>query len=76
MRSKQHSPKIVNGEFAPMETFIKESPKSKQNRKRKGSQGPRMPSNPNRKTKITNQLRLNFKELFNPSLKDPQPIYN
>ena len=33
-----------------------------------------MPNKPNIKTIITNQLRLNSKELFNPSLKDPQPI--
>jgi hypothetical protein len=57
-----------------METLLKESPEAKKNRKRKGNQGPRMPSNPNRKTRITNQLRLNSKELFNPSLKYPQPI--
>ena len=29
---------------------------------------------PNRKTRINNQLILNSKALFNPSLKDPQPI--
>jgi hypothetical protein len=33
-----------------------------------------MPIKPNRKTRITNQLRLNSKALFNPSLKDHQPI--
>jgi hypothetical protein len=33
-----------------------------------------MPNKPNRKTRITNQLRLNSKALFKPSLKDPQPI--
>jgi hypothetical protein len=74
MRSKQHSPEIVKVEFIPMETLLKDSLQAKKNRKRKGTQGPGMPSKPNRKTKITNQLRLNSKALFNPSLKDPQPL--
>jgi hypothetical protein len=58
----------------PVETLMKESPEAKQSRKRKGNQDPEMPSKPNRKTRITNQLRLNSKALFNPSLKDHQPI--
>jgi hypothetical protein len=49
MKTKQHSPKIVNVEFVPMETLIKESHKAKKNRKTKGNQGPRMPSNPTKK---------------------------
>jgi hypothetical protein len=65
---------LLKAEFIPMETLLKESPEAKKNRKRKGTQGPGMPSKPNRKTRITNQLRLNYKALFNPSLKDPQPI--
>jgi hypothetical protein len=74
MKTKQHNPKIVNAEFVPMETLIKESLEANQNRKRKENQGPGMASNPNRKTNITNQLRLNYKELFNSCLKDPQLI--
>jgi hypothetical protein len=33
-----------------------------------------MPSKPNKKTKLTNQLRLKSKEIFNPYLKYQQPI--
>jgi hypothetical protein len=33
-----------------------------------------MPSKPNRKTRLTNQLRLNSKALFDPSLKEKNPI--
>jgi hypothetical protein len=33
-----------------------------------------MPNNPKRKTRITNQLRLNSKKHFKTSLKYPQPI--
>jgi hypothetical protein len=74
MKTKQHSVKIVNAKFVPMEILIKESPKAKKNKKRKGNQVPIIPNNPIIKTNITNQLRMNSKELFNPSLKDPQPI--
>jgi hypothetical protein len=54
--------------------LLKESPKAKKRKKMKLNQSNMMPNNPNRKTKITNQLRLNSKALFKPSLKDPQPI--
>jgi hypothetical protein len=74
MKEKQHSPKIFRADFIPMETLLKESPKAKKRKKRKGNQSIGMPNKPNRKTKITNQLRLNSKALFKPSLKDPQPI--
>jgi hypothetical protein len=73
-KAKQLSPEIVAAEFVPVDTLIKESPEAKQSRKRKGSQDPEIPSKPNRKTRLTNQLRLNSKEIFNPSLKDQQPI--
>jgi hypothetical protein len=33
-----------------------------------------MPSKPNQKTRLTNQLRLNSKSLFDPSLKEQKPI--
>jgi len=33
-----------------------------------------MNNKPNRKTRLTNQLRLNYKALFNPSLKEKKPI--
>jgi len=74
MRLKQHNPEIVNEKSVPMETLLKDSLEDTKNRKTEGNQGPGMPSKPNRKTRIINQLRLNSKELFNPSLKDPQPI--
>jgi hypothetical protein len=73
-KNKQHSLEIVAAEFAPVETFMKESLEAKHSRKRKKNQDLEMPIKPNRKTRITNQLRLNPKELFNPSLKDHQPI--
>jgi len=36
----------------------------KQRKKRKGIQVPRIPSKPNKKTRLTNQLRLNYKEFW------------
>jgi hypothetical protein len=40
----------------------------------KGNQDPEIPCKPNKKTRFTNQLRLNSKAPFNPSLKYHQPI--
>jgi hypothetical protein len=57
-----------------VETLIKESLVANKSKRRKGSQDPEMPSKPNRKTRLTNQLRLNSKAIFNPSLKYQQPI--
>jgi hypothetical protein len=57
-----------------VETLLKESHDAKKSRMRKWNQDPRMPNKPNMKTRIKNQLRLNSKELFNPSLKGHQPI--
>jgi hypothetical protein len=58
----------------PVETFIKEYLEAKQSKKRKGSWVPEIPNKPNRKTRLTNQLRLNSKALFDPSLKEKNPI--
>jgi hypothetical protein len=58
----------------PSDTQIGEPPEEKQGRKKKGKQVPGMPSKPNRKTRLTNQLRLNSKSLFNPSLKEHKLI--
>jgi hypothetical protein len=46
----------------------------KHRKKRKGSQVPKIPRKPNKKMRLTNQLRLNSKALFNPSLKYQNPI--
>jgi hypothetical protein len=45
---------------------------TKQDKKRKGEQNIERPSEPNKKTRITNQLRLNSKDIFKPSLREPQ----
>jgi hypothetical protein len=73
-RDKQTSPKIVAIDFVPVDTLIKESHEAKKSKNRKGRDVPRIPSKPNRRTRLTNQLRLNYKALFNPSLKYQQPI--
>jgi hypothetical protein len=73
-RNKQVSPEVVTVEFVPFDTQIEEPPEEKQGRKKKGKQVPEMPSKPNRKTRLTNQLRLNSKALFDPSLKEKKPI--
>jgi hypothetical protein len=57
-----------------METLLKESTKDKKRNKRKGNKSIGIPNKENRKSKITNQLRLSLKVLFKRSLKDPQPI--
>jgi len=57
-----------------VETLLKESHEAKEIKKRKGNQSIGMPNKPNRKTIITNQLRMKSKSLFKPSLKGPQPI--
>jgi hypothetical protein len=43
----------------------------RQDMKRKGKQKMKFPSNPNIKNRIKNQLRMNSKDLFKPSLKYP-----
>jgi hypothetical protein len=53
---------------------IEYSPMEKQSKKRKGSQVPEIPSKSNRKTSLTNQLRLKSKALFDPSLKEKNTI--
>lgn len=62
---------VVKGKAVPIEALPKISPAARQDRKRKGEQNIEAPSKPNKKTRITNQLRLNSKALFKPSLKDP-----
>jgi hypothetical protein len=62
---------VVKGKVVPTEALPKASPATRQDRKRKGEQNIEAPSKPNKKTRITNQLRLNSKALFKPSLKDP-----
>jgi len=42
--------------------------------RKNGKQVLEMPSKPNQKTRLTNQLRLNSKSLFDPSLKEQKPI--
>jgi len=73
-RDKQPNLEIIVAKFVPVDTLIKQSPYSKQSKKRKGSRVSEIPSKPNRRTKLINQLRLNSKALWNPSLKDRQPI--
>jgi hypothetical protein len=73
-RTKIVIPDIVVEEILPVDTLIKEYPEAKQSKKRKTSQDPGMPKKPNIKTRLTNQLRLNSKALFDPSLKDKNPI--
>jgi len=53
---------------------IEYSPMEKQSKKRKGSQVPEIPSKSNRKISLTNQLRLKSKALFDPYLKEKNPI--
>jgi hypothetical protein len=72
--SRSCNNEVVKGKVVPTKALPKTSPASRQDRKRKGEQNIETPSKPNRKTRITNQLRLNSKALFKPSLKDPQPI--
>jgi hypothetical protein len=73
-RNKQVIPKEVIVEFGPLDTNIREPAEEKRGRKKKGKQVPKMPSKPNRNTRLTNQLRLNSKALFNPSLKEKNVI--
>jgi hypothetical protein len=68
------SKEVIKGKVVPAEASPKTSPPARQDRKRKGEKNIEFPSKPNRKTRIMNQLRLNSKALFKPSLKDPQPI--
>jgi hypothetical protein len=69
-----HNKEVIKGKVVPVEASPKTSPASRQDRKRKGEKNIEVPSKPNKKTRITNQLRLNSKALFKPSLKYPQPI--
>jgi hypothetical protein len=68
------SKEVIKGKVVPAEALPKTSPIARQDRKRKGEKNIEVPSKPNIKTRITNQLRLNSKALFKPSLKYPQPI--
>jgi hypothetical protein len=65
---------VVKGKDVPTEALPKASLAARQDKKRKGRQNIETPSNPNNKTRIKNQLRLNSKDLFKPTLKDPQQI--
>jgi hypothetical protein len=62
---------VVKGKVVPAEALPKASSAARQDRKRKGEQNIEVPSKPNKKTRITNQLRPNSKALFKPSLKYP-----
>jgi hypothetical protein len=65
--SGSHNNEVVNGKVIPTEALPKASSVAKQDRKRKGEQNIEAPSKPNRKTRITNQLRMNSKALFKPT---------
>jgi hypothetical protein len=67
---------VLKGKFVPVEASPKTPPTARQDRKRKGEKNIEFPIKPNRKTRITNLLRLNSKVLFNSSLKDPQPNFD
>ena len=73
-RDKQPSPEIVAIESAPIDTLIMESREANKSKNMKGRDIPKIPSKPNRRTRLTKQLRLNYRALFNPSLKYQQPI--
>jgi hypothetical protein len=62
---------LIKGKVVPVESLPKTPPAARQYRKRKGEHYIAAPSNPNEKTRIINQLRLNSKALFKPSLKHP-----
>jgi hypothetical protein len=65
-----HNKEVIKEKAIPIEAPPKTSPPSRHDMKRKGEKNYEFPSKPNRKTRITNQLRLNSKALFKPSLKD------
>jgi hypothetical protein len=65
---------VMKRKDVPTEALPKTPPASRQDRKRKGEQNIEAPSKANKKTRITNQLRIKSKALFNPSLKYPQLI--
>jgi hypothetical protein len=68
------SKEVIKGKVVPAEASPKTSPATKQDMKRKGEKNSGVPSKPNKKTRITNQLRLNSKALFKPSLKYPSQL--
>ena len=59
--SRSHNNEVVKGKVVPTETLPKTCPAARQDKKRKGEQNIERPSEPNKKTRITNQLRLNSK---------------
>jgi hypothetical protein len=61
-----HNNEVVKGKVVPTKSLPKKSPASKQDRKRKGEQKIETLGKPNKKNRITNQLRLNSKALFKP----------
>jgi hypothetical protein len=71
LRSGSRSNEVVKGKVDPTKALPKETPAARQERNRKGEQNIEATSKPNKKTRITNQLRLNSKSLFKPSLKYP-----
>jgi hypothetical protein len=73
-RTKQASPDIVAVEFVSLDTQIKIPLWPNREKRERGARSLEMPSKPNRKTRLTNQLRLNSKALFDPSLKEKNPI--
>jgi hypothetical protein len=73
-RSKQANTEIFAAEFVSLDTLIEKPPVEKKRKKRKGSQVLEMPRKPNRKIGLTYQLRLKSKALFDPYLKEKNPI--
>jgi hypothetical protein len=69
-----HSKEVIKGKVVPAKSFPKTSPTTRQERNRKGEKNIEVPSKPNIKNRIKNQLRMNSKALFKPSLNDPQSI--
>jgi hypothetical protein len=69
-----HRKEVIKGKVVPVQASPKTSPAARQDKKRKGEKNIEATSKPNIKTRITNQLRLKSKALFNPSLKYPQLI--
>jgi hypothetical protein len=59
--SRSHNNEVVKGKVVPTKALPKTSPAARQDRKRKGEQNIEKPSKTNKKTRITNQLRLNSK---------------
>jgi hypothetical protein len=64
---------VIERKVVHIEDSPKISPPNRKDKKRKGEKKIEFPSKPNRKTRITNQLRLNSKVMFNPSLRYPHP---